>query len=448
MRRSVVFGIAAILLVSVFADYVWFTQVTQDSLVSEAPEAVMDEWLRLLLTLTRETPGFAPPVAARAFGYTGVSLYESVRFSLPESQSLAGQLEGFEPGTFADLDTSGEYDWELVANANLAAMARALYPSVSGVNQRRIDTLEQQLYEHHATGLDETVIRDSVTLGLEVAERVLRYAESDGQAGAHDANFPAGYEPPVGDGLWEPAPGEYRSALLPGWGDVRPFLSANVRPTLPPPPPAYSLAPESRFFQETMEVYEVVEAITPEERVIAEYWRNDPGLSVTPPGHSVSILRQVLEAEEVPLGEAAIAFATLGIGLHDAFIACWYAKYEYDYVRPITVIRRHIDPGFRTPVDAPPFPEYPSGHSVQAGVTAEILTQLFGDGYAFTDTTQAHRVGIDGTPRSYDSFDAFAHEAAMSRLYGGVHFRAAIEEGLTQGRTIGRNVSALDFGRE
>jgi hypothetical protein len=105
----------------------------------------------------------------------------------------------------------------------------------------------------------------------------------------------------------------------------------------------------------------------------------------------------------------------------------------------VTYIRSVIDPGWTPLLVTPPFPEYTSGHSVQTAASAQVLTGLFGK-LAFTDHTHDAR-GL--SPRSFSSFIEAAEEAAMSRLYGGIHFRAAIERGLEQGASIGERVTAL-----
>src|SRR5262249_61371141 len=134
------------------------------------------------------------------------------------------------------------------------------------------------------------------------------------------------------------------------------------------------------------------------------------------------------------------ALARLGIAQADTFIGCWQTKFVYDTVRPITFIRRIIDPNFETVVTTPPFPKFPSGHSAQSAAAALVLTSIFGDNFAFDDDTDE----ADGlTPRSFPSFSAAAKEAAISRLYGGIHYRAAVEMGADQGRCIGAYTVAL-----
>lgn len=228
--------------------------------------------------------------------------------------------------------------------------------------------------------------------------------------------------------------------MQPSWGENRPFVLDSGTACGPPAPPAYSEAPGSAFYNQAAEVYETGKGLTDEQKAIATFWADNPGETSTPPGHSLSIVSQVLRQEGATLGLAAEAYVRAGLAVADAFIGCWNAKYQYNLVRPVTYIQAVIDPAWEPMVATPPFPEYTSGHSVQSAAVARLLTDLFGDEMAFTD--HAHD-GRGLAPRSFTSFEAFSEEAAISRLYGGIHYRAAIEEGLEQGRCIGRQVSAL-----
>ncbi|CAN5526151.1 hypothetical protein BH23BAC1_BH23BAC1_49970 [soil metagenome] len=406
---------------------------------------VVTEWMALLLKLTQEGPGFSPPVAARAFGYTGLTLYESVRPGMPGYKSMTGQVNELS----ADMLPQAEektYHWAAVANAALATIIRSCYNNATAENLAAIDDLESRLYYVFSQKtFPQAVLDRSVAFGKRVGDAMVYYAISDNQGSSYNSNFPDSYIPPVGEGLWVPTPPAYQKALLPYWGTVRPFLTRNLEEAFPPPPPDYSLEPTSVFWQETLEVYNTIKNLTAEQRNMAAFWSDDPGNSATPPGHSVAILKQVLEEEDASLALAAEAFAKVGMGVHDAFVSCWHTKYHYNLVRPITVIRQYIDADFTIPLNTPPFPEYPSGHSVQSGASSRILTDLFGDNYAFTDHLHESRSDFDGRARSFNSFYDFAQEAAISRLYGGIHFRSAIEVGLEQGKKIGSNISVLRF---
>jgi hypothetical protein len=207
-----------------------------------------------------------------------------------------------------------------------------------------------------------------------------------------------------------------------------------------PPPPAYSEEAASEFHAEALEVWETSRSLTEDQRLAARFWSDDPMLSPTPPGHWISIARRILAAQDAPLDRQAEVLALLGIAMSDSFVACWHTKFRYDLLRPVTYINRHIDPDWQPLLITPPFPEYPSGHSTQSGAAATVLTALFGEGFAFEDATHVD----DGLPvRAFPDFWAAAEEAALSRLYGGIHFRAAIERGLEQGRCVGTHTAAL-----
>jgi membrane-associated phospholipid phosphatase len=163
-------------------------------------------------------------------------------------------------------------------------------------------------------------------------------------------------------------------------------------------------------------------------------------LSSTPPGHWVSIVLQIGNRDHPPIEQTVDVLARIGVATADAFIGAWNTKYQYDLLRPVTYIRRTMDPKWEPLMTTPPFPEYPSGHSVQSGAAAAVLTGMYGENFAFKDDAHAD----DGLPaRAFSSFWAAAEEAGISRLYGGIHFRTAIENGLDQGRCIGAFTTAL-----
>lgn len=404
------------------------------------------DWIDLQLVLAKKTPGFTPPVAARAYGYTGLGLYEAMRYGMEGFRSMAGQVNAFSASDMPEAETSKPHHWGLVANATLATLMRGLYPNTTDSLKTAITALESEYNTTFAEEAKDKVYERSVELGTNVANAVLDYAASDGQSQAYLTNFPTSYVPPVGDGLWRPTPTGFSPAMQPYWGDVRPFLSANVSvAVLPLAPYAFDTTAGSFYMIDLEETRAYVDNPTAEQTLIAKYWSDDPGKTFTPSGHSISIMKQVLQQENAKLDEVAVTYAQVGMALHDAFISCWKAKYIHNYIRPVTAIR---DLGYTTwtpLLGTPPFPEYPSGHSVQSGAACIVLTQLFGANYAFTDRSHESRTDIDGTPRSFTSFEAFAHEAADSRLFGGIHFRNACGKGLDQGVAIGNNIHNLKW---
>jgi hypothetical protein len=395
-------------------------------------------WFAELLHLIRETPGFSPPVASRAIGYAGVTLYETVVDGMPDHVSLAGLLSGLSP--LPPPGRSAAYHWPSVANAALAELFRLLFPGAPAARMEALDRLEAT----HDSAPNAGLRRRSVERGRSVAQAVFHWSKSDGGHEGYLRNFPVEYVAPVGPGLWQPTPPGFQAALQPLWGTNRPFM-ADPEECMPEPPPAYSTDPSSAFFAEAFEVYQAVNQLMPEQRAIAHFWSDDPGQTATPPGHSISILTQLLSQQGASLATAAETYARLGIALADSFIGCWHVKYQHNLLRPITYVQAHIDPSWGDPLPlvTPPFPEYTSGHSVQSAAAAQVLAAHFGK-LEFIDHTHDDR----GLPaRSFSSFDEMAAEAAISRLYGGIHFRAAIDRGLDQGRCIGRRAVALAVRR-
>ena len=393
---------------------------------------VATAWFDLSLELVRATPGYSPPVASRAFGCAGLTLYEAVVPGLAGFRSLVEVFPGL---GHVGAGSNAAYDWPAVANAALASILRDLFPTAPAEQQAAIAALEASYEGTAAPG----VLTRSVRRGREVAAAIFEWTKTDGGHEGYLRNFPP-YHPPVGSGLWVRTPPGFFPALQPFWGSNRCLSIPGGGECPPGDHPVYSEDPSSAFYAEALEVYETATAPTPEQLEIARFWSDDPGQTATPPGHSIAITTQVLRREEASLATAAEAYARVGAAVSDAFVACWHQKYVYNLLRPVSYLRRLFDPNWLSALVTPPFPEYPSGHSVQSGAAFQVLTDLFGSSYAFVDHTHDRR---DLPPRSFSSFFEAAEEAAISRLYGGIHFRAAIDNGVEQGKCIGRAVSAL-----
>jgi hypothetical protein len=324
--------------------------------------------------------------------------------------------------------------WPTVANHALGTIVSALLPAASsgqGVVGALVDDIDQG---HSIPG---PLRRRSIERGVDVADAVRDWAAYDGGHEGHLRNFPAGYQTPTGPGLWEPTPPALQPIpLQPFWGENRPFADKSC---VVPPPPSYSDQPGSDFFAYSTEVYDTSLTLTPEQKAIAVFWADDPG-TLTPPGHSVSMSRRILEAEGSSLETAAETYLRVGCAVADAFIQCWKTKYQWNLLRPVTYIRANIDPEWNSLVTTPPFPEYSSGHSSQSAAWAEVMTVMFGDGYQFTDHTHDD-LGLP--PRSFISFRHAAEEAAVSRLYGGIHYRFGNENGLAAGICTGTAAAQL-----
>lgn len=388
------------------------------------------------LELVKETPGFSPPVVARAFGYMGLTLYEAVVPGIPTHASTEGIIYGLQEVT--DADPEADYHWPTVANNAMALILDSLFRTATPANKDSLAFIRNFYNELFAYQLPSQVYEDSRLFGEAIGRDILDYSRTDGAHEGFANNFPPSYIPPVGEDLWVPF--GMQTALQPYWGQNRPFLAIDTtQETLPDPPVPFSTTPGSDFYEEAYLVYETGITLTPERTNIALYWADGAG-TITPAGHSVSILNNILVREDANLEEAALAYAKLGISISDAFLACWKAKYIYNLCRPVTYIRQHIDSTWLPLIATPPFPEYPSGHSSQSGAMYTVMTDMFGEPYAFIDSTHGTN---HGGPRAFNSFYNAAYEAAQSRLYGGIHYEMGNIAGFGLGINVGNNVIDL-----
>ena len=409
-----------------------------------SPQDVIQNWYKLMLELVRHTPTYTPPVASRSFAYLGVTAFESVASGSPDMRSLAGQLN--ELKAVPERAKGKPYDETVVLQSALAAAAHDYFSNTGPSGQRAMNALEVKLRAQVSTNLKHDVVMRSEAYGKLVAAHIFKWSQGDGGADIKNMGFNADYKLIEGPAHWVPTNhiGLQQTPLLPSWGKNRPFAMPAGTTCPLPPPPAYSEDKNSEFYKQALEVYQTSKTLTPDQRMIAKFWADDAMLSTTPPGHWISIALQIFDRDKTDLHKSVDVMARLGVVLGDAFIGCWDAKYQYDLVRPITYIKRVIDPKWETLLNTPPFPEYPSGHSTQSGAAATVMTNLFGDNFAFSDNT----IAADGIPaRQFKDFWAAANDAGISRMYGGIHFRAAIDQGLSQGRCIGQFTNALKTKR-
>ena len=276
-----------------------------------------------------------------------------------------------------------------------------LFPDEGG----RIHGLAQRAAK--ASGKAPSVAK-GFALGRRIGEALIARAESDGSSAAWNGT------PPVGPGFWiATPPGFVYPPLEPLAGTWQTWNLASGAQFRPSPPPAFG---SPQFFAENQEVYAISLSLTDEQKRIADYWADGPG-TVTPPGHwNVIALDLVREADWGTLATARL-FAALNTAQADAFIACWDAKFAYWSLRPVTAIRELIHPTWLSYITTPPFPSYVSGHSTTSGAASGVLAALF--------------------PSRADELAAMAEEAAVSRLYGGIHFQSDNEAGLELGRRVG-----------
>src|SRR5262245_36903127 len=276
---------------------------------AEVPTA----WFDLALRLVRTTAGFTPPVASRALAYTGITLYEALVPGMPGYRSLDGQLPGL--STFPPRAERAGLHRPAVANAALGAILRQLFPTAPAEGLAAVDALEASFVDRFRRRVARSALRRSGEWGAAVADLVFDWSRDDGGHEGYLKNFPVEYVPPVGPGLWQPTPPAFLRALQPFWGENRTFAIADGSACPAGDPTPYSEDPASAFWAEAREVYDAVNNLTDEQRAIAIFWADDPGVTATPPGHSVSIATQVLRAMDAGLDTAAETYAKVGMAV-------------------------------------------------------------------------------------------------------------------------------------
>lgn len=381
---------------------------------------------------------FSPPVASRIYAYSCIAGYEAIIAGNPKYVSLSGQLTGLEPTPKPDPNL--EYCFELASIQATLQVGRQLIFSESDLDV----FYNQVMSEFKNSGIPDDVFERSVEYGKLVAQHVLAWSSQDNYK--QTRSFPK-YTILVDDpSTWKPTPPAYMDAIEPHWSKIRPFGIDSAAQFKPRPPTTFSSQKTSQFYKEALEVYNTGVGLTEEQRAIASFWDCNPFVmnvrghvmfatkKISPGGHWMNITRVTCTQTKADFAASAEAYVRVAVSLVDGFISCWDEKYRSKVIRPETYINQYIDENWVPLLQTPPFPEYTSGHSVISSAAAVTLTNLFGENFAFTDSTELE-FGL--TARSFKSFIEASEEAAVSRLYGGIHYRPAIDQGIVEGRALG-----------
>ncbi len=423
----------------------------KENLAANEDAEVPLAWMKLYLELDRYAQGFRPGPSPRALAYINLGAYEAAMISMPGYKSLEGLFPGLDMEAG---DYSKAYHWPTVVNSVYANLFKHFLPgnilmaSQQANLQFQVLALEENFNETFRAKVGNDLFERSQQRGNEVAEAIWAWSKTD--PFGHDAYLnprPSSYIPPQGPGLWQPTAPDFAKALFPYWGQARTF-AIKQGDKLAKPPIAFSESPNSLFFNQAQAVYLIVNELDFDQKWIAQFWSDDVvGLSLSPAARWISITNQVLEKEDANLEMALYSLAKVSIALNDASVACWHSKYVYNVERPVSYIRRNIDPNWQVHylTTTPSFPAYPSGHSTFGAAAAETLSNIFGYNYSMTDHTHEDRTEFFGNPRSFNNFYEMAEENAYSRIPLGVHFRMDADEGLRMGYQVGRAVNGMPF---
>lgn len=391
----------------------------------------------------------SPVAAARYYAYINLAANETVALFEKQHPAFAGILKGLDKITVED-SLIQKSDPQLAIILALYKTSTRLLPSGS-LLQKNLDSLKSIAKKRK---LSFEKINATGELVDKVAEQVLKYANTDGFVRLSGFRK---FTPLAGDEYWQPTAPGFMSAIEPYWNTLRTFILDSCSQFAGEPPHKYSSDTNSLFYKELKQVYELGKNLSGEQAAIAMFWDCNPfalqqvghlefGIKkISPGGHWMGITGIACKKQRLRLSKTAYAHAMVSIAMADAFISCWNNKYKYNRVRPVTAIKKLVDRNWSPLLQTPPFPEYTSGHSVISTTASTILTHLFGDHFSFTDDTE-EEFGLPA--RKFNSFDQASKEAAISRLYGGIHFRDAIENGVKEGEQIGKFIITRSPGSQ
>ncbi len=386
---------------------------------------------------------FPPMVAARNYAYAAIAAYEVMAAANPQKyESLGGQLNGLSPLQLPAIQPDA--DWHLAALLSYMKVGESVtFPE--GSMRAYEDSI---LTVARKKGLSKKVEAASREFADSVSAAIIRWSKKDNYLETRGAEKYTVTDEP---GRWVPTPPMYATAAEPHWMEIRTMAIDSASIFEPAPPPTFNIKDKnSKYYQEVMAIKNAVDSLTPEQKHIAEFWDDNPfKMNVTghvmfgskkfsPSGHWMGVVGIAAKQAKSDYPETIYATAKTAIALFDAFIQCWYVKYKYNTVRPETVINQYIDINWRPYLQTPAFPEYTCGHSTISSAAAEALTSVYGDNFAYTDSTELE-FGIAN--RSFKSFRHAAEENNWARFYGGLHFHNSCIISTDIGQKVGQHVA-------
>ena len=369
------------------------------------------------------------------FAYLGIGLYEAVQPGSKHAVSLSTKL--YQMPAMPSIENGKKYNWEVSANAALAALLRSYNSGLTAANIASIDSLENVYNERLKPSAGESFTR-SQEFGKNIAAAVHNWSLTDK---FNPSN--AGYVAPDFDGAWIPTPPAFvNPPVLPFVSSARPLLASLHDQVTEPFPFAYSEQTTSDFYKMVKNLYDVSKTLTDEQKNIALFWVDQGnGVGFTPPGHDFSIITQALYLKGSDLFTTAEVYAKTGIAERESTIICFRSKHKYSLIRPVSYIQEFIEPGWMPFIGTPPHPEYPAAHALITGAVMESAERVLGR-FSFTDHTYDFR-GL--SPRTYKNLFASGEEAGQSRLYGGIHYQTSIDIGLKVGNELGSQIGKLNL---
>ncbi|MEO8416225.1 MAG: vanadium-dependent haloperoxidase [Ginsengibacter sp.] len=393
---------------------------------------VATDWYKLQLKILLERNSALTGVY---FGYIGIGLYESVRYGSNNSVSLSTKL--YHMPEMPGIENNKVYNWQVSANAAMASMVRSLYTGLTVANIASIDSLEKAYNDKLSPGINSEVFNRSQSFGRSIATTIYNWYLTDDFNASN-----VGYVPPVFPGTWVPTPPAFVNGINPYIGNATPYLQSDLSGFAPAHIP-YSEDPNSDFYKMVKYLYDVSQTLTTDQKNTALYWVDQGnGLGYTADGHNIAIVTEAIDQTNSNLGIAAEVYAKTGIAERESTIECFRSKYHFNLLRPVSYIKKLIDPNWLPFIVTPPFPEYPAAHAYVTGAVMQAAASVLGNHVKVTDGIYVFR----GWPsRTYNTLFAAAEEAGISRLYGGIHFLPSINTGLELAKELGNKIGNINL---
>ena len=379
-------------------------------------------------------------IASRNYAYANIAAYEVMVLGDSRFQSLAGQIKHLP--ALPHIDT---------ANADIHYATLLVFCKVGeavtfpeGSMQKYVALLDSIATASH---MSKAMKAASKKVADSAGNHILRWSKKDNYLQTRTASK---YSVTEEEGRWIPTPPMYAQAVEPHWMEIRPMLLDSASQFKPARPPVFDIKNKnSVYYKALLEVKSTVDSLNDEQKNIADFWDDNPfkmnvsghimfaTKKFSPPGHWMNIVGIGSQKANADFSTTVAAYAETSIALFDAFISCWDEKFRSNCIRPETVINKYVTSDWQPYIQTPPFPSHTSGHATISAAAAEVMTNWFGDKLTFIDTSSLE-FGI--ASRRIVSFREAAKEAAMSRLYGGIHYRFDNDHGNVAGIKIGEYI--------
>lgn len=385
---------------------------------------------------------FPPVIASRNYAYANIAAYECIAAGDSCFKSLVGQINHLPQMPIAGQGQIVNYS--LAALLSFTKVGNAVtFPEGSMMSYYAYLTNMAD-----SLGMPADELQNTIQYADSVVATILRWSKKDNYAQTRSAE--KYFVQTNINNRWIPTPPMYASAIEPHWASIRPLALDSASQFLPPAPPVFNVTDRnSTYYKAMLAVKQIGDSLTEVQKEIANFWDDNPfkmnvvghasyaTKKFSPPGHWMNIVGIAAKKANANFNTTVAAYTHTAITLFDGFISCWGEKYRSNTARPETVINKYLAEDWHPFIQTPPFPSYTSGHATVSAAAAEVMTAWFGDNLLLSDTSLLE-FGIKA--RNITSFRAAAQEAALSRLYGGIHFKHDNDEGNKVGIKIGQYI--------